>query len=441
MQLTIKKRVFNDRYYPLLNDDTRTQILYGGSSSGKSYFLGQRAVIDVAKGDRNYLICRQVGNTIKKSVFNEVVKAIKFFKLHTMFKINKSDMTITCANGRQILFCGLDDVEKVKSITPEEGVITDIWVEEATETDRNSIKQLYKRLRGQSKVSKRMILSFNPIYEDHWIAQEYFGNWQEDQKELITDKLLIMHTTYKDNTFLTADDVYDLEHEEDPYYYNVYTLGKWGVLGHVIFRNWEVRDLSEEMKWFDNWMVGLDFGFSADPAAVPVTHYDKKRRTIYIFKELYETGLTNDVLATEIIDMVNDEYVVCDSAEPKSIAELQRYGVRAIPAEKGKDSIIHGIQWIQQQKVVIHTDCVNAKREFQIYKWKEDKMGKALRVPVDKDNHLIDALRYAYETESKQFVDMAKHPRHKTDLSFFMDDEIDEVLFDDMSVDDSFINY
>jgi phage terminase large subunit len=126
--MKIKKRVFNDKYYPYLKDDTYTQIFFGGSSSGKSYFLAQRAIIDVCSG-RNYLICRDVAATLKKSVFNEIVKAIHNFKLINYFNINKSDLVITClANQKQIMLAGLDDPEKIKSITPLNGVITDIWI-------------------------------------------------------------------------------------------------------------------------------------------------------------------------------------------------------------------------------------------------------------------------------------------------------------------------
>ena len=211
----------------------------------------------------------------------------------------------------------------------------------------------------------------------------------------------ILKTTYKDNKFLTQDDIEALESEEDKYYYEVYTLGNWGILGAVIFKNWHTEDISELIPTFDKCKNGLDFGFAHDPAALAVTHYDKKKKTIYIFDEIYETELTNDVLASAVKKKIHSEYVVCDSSEPKSIKELKRHGLNSIGAKKGRDSVNHGIQWLQQQKVIIHTKCINSINEFQQYKWKEDKNGNVLKVPVDKDNHLIDALRYAYEDEMK----------------------------------------
>jgi phage terminase large subunit len=380
------------------------QIFYGGSSSGKSVFIvGQRTVFDLMKGGRNYLIARQVGRTIRNSVYNEILKVISDWKVGNLFNVNKSDMVITCSNGYQILFVGLDDTDKLKSITPSKGVITDILVEEATETEQSSIKQLDKRLRGGSEdVPKRMTLLFNPILQNHWIYKEYFAGiqWADSQKEYHSDQLSILKTTYLDNRFLTKQDRERLENEKDIYYYNVYTLGNWGVLGNVIFKNYRIEDLSGMHDQFTNRRVGLDFGFSDDPAAMPVTHYDPKHKTIYIYDELYERGLTNDVLATEVKAKVSHDIVTADSSEPKSIQELVNEGVSVKGARKGKDSVLFGIQWLQQQTIIIDTNCINTRNEFQQYKWKEDSDGNAIRQPVDKNNHIIDALRYAYEDDA-----------------------------------------
>jgi phage terminase large subunit len=369
-------------------------------------------VIDICRGGRNYLCIRNVKRYVKVSIFNEIVKVITFLQLQKAFKINWTDLTITCINGYQILFVGLDDVEKVKSITPVLGVITDIWVEEATEISETDITQLEKRLRGisESNVSKRITLSFNPIMKTHHLFVKYFGNWQDGQKILKTDKMLVLKTTYKDNKFLTLQDVQRLENETDKYYHDVYTLGNWGVLGNLIFKNWEVKDLSKEMvivgdkevcilDTFDNYKNGQDFGFSSDPAATVRTHYDKKNKTIYVIDELYEREMTNDVLAKNLKTMIGNEYIVCDSAEPKSITELRLLGIKALGAKKGKDSIDFGIDWLQRQKIIIHTKCQNFKNEIAQFKWKEDKDGNVMKVPVDKNNHLIDALRYCYEDE------------------------------------------
>lgn len=389
----------NDSYIPFLSDTTRTQIFFGGSSSGKSYFLGQRTVIDVMQG-HNYLITRNVARTIRSSVFNQILKTIIAMGLEKRFTINQDSMTITCRkNNRQILFAGLDDVEKLKSVTPIEGVITDIWIEEATEVAYEDYKQLTKRLRGKTEgnIGKRMILSFNPVLLTHWIYKEFFGKWDDSKRMYRDKKLVILKTTYKDNKFLTRDDIEELESETDPYFFNVYTLGNWGVLGNVIFRNWRTEDLSAQIPAFDKIYNGLDFGFSADPNALVRCHVNQARKQIFIFDELYKCEMLDDELAEELKTRIGTQYVTCDCAEPKSIEDLNRRGVRAIPARKGPDSVNYGIRFLQGYEIIIDVRCQNFKNEIQAYHWAEDKYGNALRKPVDKDNHLMDALRYATE--------------------------------------------
>ena len=409
-KIELDPAVMNDVYLPQLKNMARVQILYGGSSSGKSKFKAQQAVIDTMDdartGGRNWLVCRQVGRTIRGSVAQEINRIITEWGLQQFFSVNKTDGTITCVNGYQIIFSGLDDVEKLKSITPAKGAITDVWVEEATETAQDSIKQLLKRQRGGNpKTPKRLHMTFNPILQQHWIYQTYFNGlgWAETQTKYKTPELSILKTTYQDNKFLTADDRKGLEQETDSYYYQVYTLGNWGVLGDVIFTNWKVEDLSQMRDQFTNRRNGLDFGFSSDPAAVGVSHYDKMRKTIYFYKELYETGLTNDVLAERVKEMIGDERIICDSAEPKSIQELNNHGVSAVGAKKGKDSVNFGIDWLKQQIIIVDKTCINLINELQQYHWKKDAGGNSLKIPVDKNNHLIDGgLRYAYEGDMTQ---------------------------------------
>lgn len=410
INLDIDPKVFNPIYLKhQFNNINRYQIYFGGSSSGKSFSLAQRAVLDVLGGKRNYLIVRNVQSTIKRSVLNEITKAINSFGLNNnpnhkdWFDINKTDMIITCnINRKQILFCGLDDVEKVKSITPIDGVITDIWVEEATECEYKDIKQLDKRLRGRSSVIKRLTLSFNPILKDHWLFTEYFGIWEDDKQYVEKDNVSILKTTYKDNNFLTADDIAALENETDKYYYEVYTLGNWGTLGAVIFKNWKVEDFSEIEKTFDNYRHGVDWGFAEDPFAYIKPHYDKTRKRLYICDEIEAVGLLNSESAPMVKEKAGHERVICDSAEPKSVAEYKSLNINAKGAKKGPGSIEYGIKFLQGLEIIIHPRCKAFKAEINKYKYKEDKNGNVLPIPVDKDNHLIDALRYGMEDDMKQ---------------------------------------
>lgn len=389
----------NDAYIPYLNDTTRTQIFFGGSSSGKSFFLAQRVVMDVLKG-HNYLIVRNVANTIKRSVYNQIVKTIIDFNLSEVFQMSKSKMVITCKrNNRQILFGGLDDPEKLKSITPIDGVITDIWIEEATETAREAYKQLTKRLRGATPdgIGKRVIFSFNPILQTHWIYQEFFWNWDDSKNLYKSDDLLILKTTYKDNKFLTDEDIYALEHETDPYFYNVYTLGNWGVLGKVIFKNWRTEDLSDVIPSFDNIYNGIDFGVT-DPNAFIRVHVNEGQKQIFVFNEYKKSNTLIDELAEELNNRISkDEFIVGDPQGAQAILELNNRGITVIPAKKGPNSINDGISWLKEYEIIIDIHCQEFKNEIQSYHWQEDKLGNALPKPVDKDNHLIDALRYATE--------------------------------------------
>jgi phage terminase large subunit len=228
INIKISKQVFNDIYLPYLENKDRYLIFYGGGSSGKSYFIGQRWIFKLIHPTRcNLLIVRQTGDTNRKSTFPLMKQVISNWNLSEHFKINESDMRIVCKlTGNEVAFAGLDDVEKIKSITFANGELTDIWVEEATECQEADINQLKVRLRG-GKSDKQMVLSFNPINVQHWIKRHFIDSG------LAT----VCFSTYKDNKFLTEADRKALEDLKytDEYVYNVYCLGHWGILGKTVF--------------------------------------------------------------------------------------------------------------------------------------------------------------------------------------------------------------
>ncbi len=398
MNIDIDVKV-NPAYLPFLDKPQFMQIYFGGSSSGKSFFICQKIVIDNLKG-ANWLVCRNVARTIRNSVFNEIKKTISTMGMSKYYNINRSDMVITNKlNGRQILFAGLDDPEKIKSITPTVGVLERVFIEEATEVKRDAILQLKKRLRGRSNISKQIILAFNPILKSHFLYKDYFGGWQDDKNVYEDENLLIVKTTYKDNLFLTNEDRRLLEEETDPYFYNVYTLGNWGVLGHVIFKNWHVEDLSDGISQFDKIHNGCDFGWE-DPTAMLKVHLDKNRKLIYVFDEVYQQYMTDDMLISTAKGFTKgNQYITCDSADPRLINLLANNGVRAIPTNKNATSIVSDIHWLQDYEIIVDVRCQNFKNEIEQYHWKEDKYGNVLEIPVDKLNHLLDALRYALNDE------------------------------------------
>jgi phage terminase large subunit len=198
MEIDLHTEVFNTIYLKYLQDVTPLQIFFGGSSSGKSVFLAQRCVFDLMNGGRNYLVAREIARSLRGSVAQEINKVITQWGVSSLFKFNKVDGTITCHNGYQCVFTGLDDVEKLKSITPAKGVFTDLWIEEATETDADTVGLLIKRQRGGSEQTpKRITLSFNPILQSNWIYTTYFASvaWADDQQVHQDSDILILKTT------------------------------------------------------------------------------------------------------------------------------------------------------------------------------------------------------------------------------------------------------
>lgn len=387
-------------YRDNLNNTARIQILYGGSSSGKSVSKAQQAVLDVMQGGRNWLVCRKIGKDCRHSTFVELNKVIDQWGVNDQFKVNKTDLTITHANGYQIINKGLDDLEKLKSITVFKGAITDIWVEEATQSESDDIKQLLRRQRGgDTAVPKRLHLTFNPIFQQSWIYQEYFKSvsWTDDQTWYEDDGLTIQKTTYKDNPFLAQDEIAVLENETDKYWYDVYTLGNWGVLGNVIFTNYEIADLSGMIDQFDRPNHGVDWGFGVDPFAFNSTHYDRARKILYIFNEIHTGEASDEMTADMIRPYVGRRRVVCDSAEPKAIAKYKELGINAVGAQKGQGSVETGYRWLRGINIVIDKWCINTIQEFQIHSWKEDRYGNPLPVPEDRNNHHIDNIRYQCE--------------------------------------------
>jgi phage terminase large subunit len=228
VNIKISKKVFNEVYVPFLDNWDRYLVFYGGGSSGKSYFIAQMHIYRLLHPQKyNLLIVRQTGDTNRRSTFPLLKQVISNWNLSEHFKVNESDMRVKCLlTGNEVAFIGLDDVEKVKSITFENGELTEIWCEEATEMQEADINQLKVRLRG-GKSKKQMVLSFNPINIQHWIKKHFIDSG------LAT----VCFSTYKDNKFLTDDDRKALEDLKytDEYTYEVYCLGKWGILGKTVF--------------------------------------------------------------------------------------------------------------------------------------------------------------------------------------------------------------
>lgn len=239
MEVRIPKKAFNPVFLPLLEEEEyRYLVLYGGAGSGKSVFAAQRFITRLLKKPLcNLLVVRAVAATHKDSTYALFRQVISKWGLDRLFKCADSDLRITCQNGNSVIFKGLDDPEKLKSVTFKKGELTDVWVEEASEILEADFNQLDVRLRGKGS-HKQIVLTFNPVSALHWLKKRFF-----DSKE---PRAAVLKTTYRDNRFLDDDYKVTLEsyRETDPYYYSVYCLGEWGVLGQTVF---DARKVTERL--------------------------------------------------------------------------------------------------------------------------------------------------------------------------------------------------
>jgi phage terminase large subunit len=244
--------------------------------------------------------------------------------------------------------------------------------------------------------------------------------------EEISYYMTVMHSTYRDNEYIDKTYKAQLESlvDRDKNFYNIYCLGMWGNLKGLIFDNWSItRDWPADP---DDHAFGLDFGFAIDPSAAVEVAFDGD--DLYIREHLYETKLTNPMIAARLRPYVGGQLIVADCAEPKSITEIRNTGLAIVPCQKGPDSILHGIQRLRQYNIKLDYNSPNLKKEFQSYKWAEKKDGTLLNKPADLFNHLIDATRYVV-TKLKG--------GGKVDLTVMGD----KVNKDNMFTEDGFVDY
>lgn len=384
-------------FVPLFVNQSRYQVAWGGAGSGKSHIVARKILYRLLKEQdvlHNFLVIRKVDITIKRSVFKLMLTIIGKWKLRDQFSVNLTDKTIIYKpNGSQIMFSGLDDVEKLKSI---EGV-TSIWCEEATELTQEDFEQLDLRLRGEHGCLKQIILTLNPISEQHWIKRLFFDDPM--------DGVFTLHTTYLDNAFIDAEYKMVMENKKktNPRYYNIYALGNWGTAEGLIFQNVEHRLIRpEEIAGLDC-VQGLDFGYTNDPSAFNQSYVDMKAKRIYVYDGFYEKGMTNVQIADAIKRMQAHKHkTVGDSSEPKSIDYIAGKGVKIEGAAKGADSVSAGIDFLLEFEIVVNAHLLEFMTEFNNYSWAIGKDGKPTNKPVDDFNHFIDSLRYAMEQFMKR---------------------------------------
>lgn len=394
--------VIGKGYGTYWNYKGRYRVVKGSRASKKSTTTALNMIYRIMTyPDSNGLVIRKVFRTVKDSCFSQLKWAIHRLKVDKYWKATNSPLELTyLPTGQKILFRGLDDPLKVTSVAVDKGSLCFLWIEEAYEImSEDDFNMLDESIRGQvpDGLFKQITLTLNPWNDRHWIKRRFFDTEDKD--------ILAITTNYKCNEWLDESDlkVFETMKTHNPKRYRVAGLGEWGVVDGLVYENVREDRFNKEDVIKNNPNIkpvfGLDFGYTNDPTALFCGLLDLENYKIYVFDELYKKGLSNKNIYKEIEKMgYRKEKIIADSAEPKSIDELKDLGLyRISPAKKGKDSILNGVQFIQNFEIIVHPRCVNFMTEITNYQWAKDKFNKAINEPIDDFNHLQDAMRYAIE--------------------------------------------
>lgn len=400
MKIDISKKI-GKGYKTFWNFKGRYRVVKGGRASKKSTTNAQWIIYKMMQYPlANTLVIRRVFNTHKDSTWTQLKWATNNLGVSHLWKFSKSPLEATyLPTGQKILFRGLDDPMSITSITVEIGYLCWCWFEEAFQImDEDSFNKVDMSIRGELPPGyfKQITLTFNPWSEKHWLKKRFFDAKDED--------ILALTTNYKCNEFLGEDDrrIFAKMKKNNPRRYNIEGLGDWGIAEGLVYENFEelefdYKEISKQegVKAY----FGLDFGYTNDPTAFICILVNQEQNLLYIFDEHYQKAMSNSDIASMIkYKGYAKETIIADSAEPKSIDDIKKQGIRRIKAAlKGKDSILNGIANIQDYKIYVHPKCENTLIELNNYVW-DNKDGVVLNKPIDDYNHLMDALRYAMES-------------------------------------------
>ena len=390
-------------FWPIHQDVKRHGHTYyicgGGRGSTKSSYISQEILLLLMQHPEcNAVILRKVANTLRNSVYRQMEWALDTLHLGEYWKKTVNPMEfIRRSTGQKILFLGVDDKSKLKSLKMPHGYVGVVWYEELDQfSGMEEIRSVNQSL-----------LRGGPVF---WCFGSYnppqsANNWVNEEMLLDQPDRLVHHSDYRSvlADWLGAqflEDADRLRQRNERAYRHEY-LGEVTGTGGTVFENVRERAITAaEIKSFDRLRYGLDFGFAVDPLAFVCMHYDRKREILYIFDEIYEPKLTNSRAAAMIRGkMTESGYVRADSAEPKSIRELAELGIRIYGAVKGPDSVDYGIRWLQSLNAIVidKRRCPNTYREFVSYEYERNRDGQFISAYPDKNNHAIDAVRYGCE--------------------------------------------
>lgn len=389
---------FDSVYEHILSDDFDYYFLKGGRGSGKSTYMSLEIIQGIIQNpNANAIIYRKVESTIRDSVYNQMIWAIDRIGFRNYFKAKVSPYRlIYLPTGQEIIFKGCDDPLKSKSIKPTKGYFKYCWLEEVTEFNgMDEIENLVQSIARSSEGKTAVVLTYNPPKS----AQ----SWVNEEVLIPHDNRFVHHSTYLDvpkkylsPQFINIAEQTKLTNETK---YNHIYLGEVTGTGGEIFDNVDVREITDdEINKFDYLYTGIDFGFTVDPATIIQCSYNKSKKELFIFSEFYKVQASLEEMANRLQEIGNP-YTIADSAEPRSIHDLKKHGCRVIGAQKGAGSVEHGLKSLQDlNKIVIDpVRCPNSVREFCSYEYELDRYGNYKSIYPDKNNHAIDAVRYALE--------------------------------------------
>lgn len=396
MKISLQDTV-GKNYADFWNCKKRYRICKGSRGSKKSKTTALNMIYRLIEYPLSNGLCvRRYSNTLRDSVYSDLKWAIHKLGMDAYFDCTVSPMQITrISTGQKILFRGLDDGLKITSISVDYGVLCFVWIEEAYElSNEDDFNKLDMSIRGEVPEGyfKQITMTFNPWSATSWLKARFFDTPDED--------VFTKTTTWECNEWLDDSDrsIFLKMKQNNPRRYRIEGEGEWGIAEGLIytkvrFENFDidkVRAMPSIKAAFN-----LDFGFT-DPNAFVCEMVDNVNMKIYVFDEWYKTGVTNKIIAQAIKDKgYGGQRVICDSAEPKSIAELQEEGIKAEASRKGKDSVNHGIQLIQNYEIIVHErNCPEFKKEIQNYCWEKDKNGKPTDKPDHEFSHGMDSMRY-----------------------------------------------
>lgn len=404
---TIFNPCFIDFHKKIKNKEFLRYVLKGGRGSGKSFMISLEIILDVINNPISVLCVRKVGNTLYESVYEQLKEAVDVLGVGAYFNFGKSPLKITyLPRGNSIIFRGADDPAKIKSLKVARFPVATLWIEELaefkTEEEVSMIENSVLRAELPEGLSYKLFYSYNPPKrKQSWINKKF-------ESQFISDLTYVHHSTYLDNPYISQVFKDEADHVKkiQPLKYDWEYFGKAIGSGVVPFDNLVFREIKrEEIDNFDNIRQGVDWGYASDPLAFVRCHYDKTRRRLYIFDEIYGVKMSNRKFANAVrARKYEDVETIADSAEPKSIDDCKAEGLRIVGAKKGQGSVEHGEKWLDDLEAIIIDPerCPKTAKEFEDIDYKVDRDGNQVPKLEDKDNHSIDAVRYALEKDMQR---------------------------------------